>query len=148
MQINLNIGNSKTLDSPPINTFRINCESMHGDADHFTIDYKDILDHDTAVKIIKLLCTQWGMDEDDKHDDDKVRAEIELHGKQLGFDYPLDLYMDIIPFEVTCEDFLATPESIEIVYFDHLGIEHEVGIEVNGMEVSSITSRNFKGLVK
>lgn len=132
------------------NMWVMNFENMSGDGDHYEQNihmFKDPLTQEirnSMLNIITLYSIEWGMGED-RYTEDLVIKEVKHVGEKLGITNPLDLYLDIVGQDVTCEDHMASPQEVWITYFNEYGDEYQTEI-TNSKKcfMGRINETNFK----
>jgi len=120
-------------DSVPRNTFVLTVEVMHGDADQYTTEsYSYSKDDERGLgEMVKLVYAVFNM-RDGAHETTLVEQELAEVGKDFKMEYPSDMYIDLVGYDVTTNgNFLAVPEKLSIVWYDSMGVKYPVDIELD-----------------
>lgn len=126
MKLSLKKG-EKIIVKNPTNCYRLTITSMSGDADAYNTNHFDDLDEKEILDYINIIITSWQIG-DDKYDEYKLIAAIESKGEELGYEYPMDVFGDLVGYDVTCEGEYASLDEIKVTYFNEHGIEFKVDV--------------------
>lgn len=122
------------LSPPPakINQYELVVTVMHGDADK----YEDLTvrgPHDRVMSYLISLNAFFNLSWNAGCDLDEIKKAV----KAANPEDPIgawDRYSDFVGRDITCEDYLAAPDSIKLFWYDSLGVKYKVKIE--GMKTS------------
>jgi hypothetical protein len=129
------------------NIWMLTTNNMSGDGDHYEEETKDYKACGNIWDDLLIYMTPWIMD-GDRYSDDAIMKAVAEKGKELGKEYAEDIYSDMVGYDITNEQYHASPQSAKITYFDENGIEFAVEIVIGDKCFQQIDEYNAKEVME
>jgi len=131
----------------PRNIYRLHVVGMSGDADHYETNTRDFKNIDHMLPTFHMMVRGFQLAR--FRDKKALEIAIEMEGERLADEfcdykpYAMDIYSELVGYDVTCDDKLCMPDRMYITWFNDLGIEHKISIiSDDGEVVKEITEYN------
>jgi Arc/MetJ family transcription regulator len=129
------------------NIWMLTTKNMSGDGDHYEEETKDYKACGDIWEDILVYITPWVMS-GDRYSDDAIMKAVRLRGVDLKREYAEDIYSDLVGWDITNEQFHASPQEAKITYFDENGVEFDVEIVIGDKCFQQIDEYNIKDVMK
>lgn len=147
------INKSITSEPNPRNVLRLHVVGMSGDADHYETNTRDYKNVEEMLPAFRMMIR--GFQTARLYDEKALNEAIEEEGDRLDEGhsdpkykaYAMDVYSELVGYDVTSEGMLCMPERMYVTWFNDYGEEYAMTILLdNGEAVEQITEYNVKDL--
>lgn len=146
------IDKAVTLEDNPRNVFRLYVVGMSGDGDHYETNTRDYDNLPQMMPCFRMMCR--GFQTAPLYDGKVLETTIEMEGERLEDGnpdykpYALDLYSELVGWDVTNEGVRCMPDKMYVRYFNDFGVEHEITMILeNGDLVKEVTEHTDFSMV-
>ena len=123
----------------PHNIYRLHVVGMSGDGDHYETNIRDFKNIDHMLPTFRMMVR--AMQVVRQHDEAVLDAAITAEGERIEDEfcdykpYALDVYSDLVGYDITCDGWRCFPNDMYITWFNDFGTEHEISIVTDDGEV-------------
>ena len=115
------------------NVYELVVKSMHGDADAYTTKRNISKSVDKLIKKLAVFDAVFNLGWNNACDNNEVLAAIKSVDFIEGEDVT-DFYSDMVGYDMVYNGDYASPDSLNVCYYNNEGIIHDC--EISGMKIS------------